>query len=120
VATTGGDVIGQSITTGGSVANNAIGTGGNLAGKVIDAAGNIIQGAETGLGNLLHTNGSVVSNGGDRDRDREQGYGGSFMHPGLGTNNQPLVSQYAGYGSLLDKNGANYIPVTADFSAFRH
>jgi len=130
------------------VINNTVDTVGNVAEKTVDAAGNVIVGAEKVVGgvamgagaavggiasgaagivnNAISTTGSVANNLIDTAQGQpgygqpgygQPGYGQSgYGQPGFSKGNSP-IDNYSYYGALPEK-GANYMPITADFSAF--
>uniref|UniRef100_A0A6C0DLW1 Uncharacterized protein n=1 Tax=viral metagenome TaxID=1070528 RepID=A0A6C0DLW1_9ZZZZ len=103
----------------GLLKDTASGATGLLKGAASEAKG-LIRDAGSGVKDIL-TQGS-------RDRDRQVGtyYGEDIRYRNngtvpmvLGTQNQ-YTDQYSYYGTLPQKDGANFMPITADFSSFRH
>jgi hypothetical protein len=139
---------GTVVDNGKSVINNTVSTVGNVAETTVDAAGNVISGAEKGLGTAvggvasgigssvggiatgvasvantaITTAGSVANNLIDAPQNygSSQGYAGSvqsgYAQPGFAKGSAP-IDNYSYYGALPAK-GANYMPITADFSKF--
>jgi hypothetical protein len=133
---------GTMVNDGKSVINNTVDVAGDVAEKTVDTAGNVIVGAEKVVGgvalgagaaiggaaigasniinNAINTTGSVANNLIDTAQapGYGQGYGqsGTGQQPGFSTG-APPIDNYSYYGALPEK-GANYMPITADFSKF--
>jgi hypothetical protein len=144
---TTGNVINKTVDTTGNVINKTIDTTSNLltsggtgASNLLTSgatgATNLLTSGATGATNLLRDAGSGVSNILGKTLDttsnilggNSQGAGyyygglntntdGSYQAPGFSQGNPPTDS-YSYYGALQNK-GSQYIPITADFSAFK-
>ena len=123
------------------VINNTVDTVGDVAEKTVDAAGNVIVGAEKALGATAKGVGTaigmtaqgaagIVNNLIDTAQGQgyNQPYGQSYGQPygqssaqsygqGSTAKGAPPVDNYSYYGAMPSK-GANYMPITADFSKF--
>ena len=136
VNTTGGLITGAAKGTKDVATDVVVGTK-NVATDVVVGTKNLVTGAAGEAKSLLKSAGSGVKDiltqgrgqGYDQGQDQGQyndvkpkGYGrwqqGDYSDPNLGTNNQPAMDQYSYYGSLPAKQATNFMPVTADFSAF--
>ncbi len=126
----------SAVGTVGNVANNALSTTGGIlqsagsgATNLLQSAGsgatNLLQSAGSGTADLLRSAGSGVSNiltGNQNENRGGSGYGGSGGSGGSGSGGyggyiNPSVDNY-NYNGALSNRSSNYIPVTADFSAF--
>jgi hypothetical protein len=122
----GGAAIGAGAAVGGTVGGAAIGAGEAVSGVATgagNAVGQIASGAAGIVNNAISTTGSVANNLIDTAQTPGQGYGqgygqgsGQGYQPGYSKGNPP-IDNYSYYGALPSK-GANYMPVTADFSKF--
>ena len=125
----GGAAIGAGAAVGGTLGGAAIGAGeavGGLATGAGNAVGGIASGAAGIVNNAISTTGSVANNLIDTAQGQpgygqpgygQSGYGQSgYGQPGFSKGNPP-IDNYSYYGALPEK-GANYMPITADFSAF--
>jgi len=140
----GKSVINNTVDNVSNVAGKTVDTAGNVIGKTVDVAGNAITGAEkvvgaTALGagvavggvaigaskvlnNAINTTGSVANNlidigqGQGSAGQGSAGQGSAGQSPGFATG-APPIDNYSYYGALPAK-GANYMPITADFSKF--
>jgi len=126
VAQTGADVLNKTAGAVGSVANKALDTVGGVvgtAGGVVkdlskDVTG-LVGGAGTGVKDVLTNNNrygydntrTIGPNGKPVPINRTEG---AFNSP-YGTSTR---DQYSYYGALPSKGDSNFMPVTADFSAF--
>ena len=125
-------------------AGNAFGSVTNLAGGVVNTAADLVKGAGSGAVGLVKDFGSGVANLGQgswntqqqqqpqpqfAQQQQQQPVGGNAagytpFTPVSGKSfgniqgSQTPVDNYSAYGALQSKGG-NYMPVTADFSAFR-
>jgi len=121
IAQTGAGVLNTASNTVGSVANKALDTVGNVAGDVTG----IFKGQSHGT-NAFNQNDQSSINNSLYGQDNTQTVGpdgkpiiinrteGAFKSP-YGTS---TMDQYSYYGTLPNKGFSNYMPVTADFSAF--
>jgi hypothetical protein len=142
---TAGNVIGKTVDTAGNVIGKTVDTAGNVigktvdtVGKTVDTAGNLIGGTVNTAGNLLQSAGSGtvglikdVSRGGVvtgpvgvvSDSNTYTGAGtpsgsvGGSQYTGASIGSTP-IDNYSYYGALQSRGSSNYIPVTANFSAF--
>ena len=125
----GGAAIGAGAAVGGTVGGAAIGAGeavGGLATGAGNAVGGLASGAAGIVNNAISTTGSVANNLIDTAQGQpgysqpgygQPGYGQSgYGQPGYSKGNPP-IDNYSYYGALPEK-GANYMPITADFSKF--
>ena len=143
VALTAGNVVNKTVDTAGNIVYKITDAAGNVVNRTFDAAGNLIngsidlvKGAGSGLANIFKSpNGASVNSPG--------GIGGvsSWQNPvsqvtaigaqnsdGPGTisdstfgnmpGSQTPIDNYSYFGALQSK-GANYMPITSDFSSFR-
>jgi hypothetical protein len=136
VNTTGGLLTGAAKGTKDVATDVVIGTK-NVATDVVVGTRDLVTGAAGEAKNLLKSAGSGVKDILTQGQGQGQGYGqgqgqyddtkpkeygrwqqGDYSDPNLGTNNQPAMDQYSYYGSLPAKQATNFMPVTADFSAF--
>jgi hypothetical protein len=110
-------------TVGGAVglAKETVGGTVGLARETVGGAVDLVKGAGTGAVNLLGPkNPTQVGSSGEAQYDENGqlisgGSGGGSQ--GLGRQGIPGIDPYSYYGALPRK-GANYMPITADFSAF--
>lgn len=130
----GGAAIGAGAAIGGTVGGAAIGAGeavGGLATGAGNAVGGLASGAAGIVNNAISTTGSVANNLIDTAQGQsgygqpgygqtgygQTGYGQTgYGQPGYSKGNPP-IDNYSYYGALPEK-GANYMPITADFSKF--
>jgi len=130
INTTGGLITGAAKGTKDVATDVVVGTK-NVATDVVVGTKNLVTGAASEAESLLKSAGSGIKDILTQDHSKGQGQGsqtdikpkgygrwqqGDFSS--LGTNNQPAIDQYSYYGSLPAKPASNYMPVTADFSAF--
>ncbi len=115
-----GDVTGlagSAIGTAGGLAGSAIGTVGGVVNNAVNTAGGLLYSAGSGATNLLRSaggNGPVGLN----YQNTQGGQGGQRdTHYSSENNKNTPIDNYSQYGALQTKGG-NYMPVTADFSAF--
>lgn len=112
-----GNVVEKTVDAAGNVIEKTVDAAGNVLEKTLGAAGSILSGAERGLGNLLQGTAQgrpTQIKGQGTNQQRSQ------VYQAPGTQSQPLSDQYSYYGALPSKGDSQYMPVTADFSAFRH
>ena len=113
----------------GAFANNVVNTAGNLAGGVIGLAGTALGDATSlakGVGNGIMQLGSSNGPNDSNVSNVSNGTGVSATGPYGTTSDKTFgnipgktpIDNYSYYGALQSK-GANYMPVTADFSSFR-
>jgi len=114
VAQTGANVLNTATGTVGSVANSAIGAVSNVASDVTG----LIGGAGSGVKDLLTQGNQGKDNtttlGPDGKPITINRTEGAFKSP-YGTS---TIDQYSYYGTLPNKGNSNFMPLTADFSAF--
>jgi hypothetical protein len=113
----GGVAVGAGALAGGVVAGagSVIGGAGNVVGEVVGGAENIATSAITGVSNILSSGqGQGQAQVGEKQpgQNNRNSY---LMTPG--TQNQ-YNDPYSYYGQLPAKGPAQFMPVTADFSAF--
>ena len=115
-----GNVIGDTVNTAGSIVNTAIDTTGKVVTGTVGAAthlvGSTVHAAEnvaTSLINAPGQQGYGYASQGYGYAGQSYGYAGQ---PGQG-NGAAAGADYSYYGALPAK-GANFMPITADFSAF--
>ena len=117
------------------VVNNTVDAAGNVINTTVDTTGKVLTGtvgAATGLvNNVVNEVGGVAKaliNAPQNGGSYSTGVGGSYGNasyggngvggaPGFSQGNAP-IDNYSYYGALPEK-GADYMPVTTDFSAFR-
>lgn len=135
-----GNVVGKTLDTASNVVGKTFDTAGNLVGKTFDATGNIVGKTFDAAGNLL---GSTADRLGLDRVGYNQSYrgpvntsssanaagystgGSSAMEYRSGSNNTGVPTypnaspkdQYS-YNGALQSKGANFIPLTTDFSRF--
>jgi hypothetical protein len=133
-----GDVLSKAVGTTGDVVNKTVDTAGNVVtgvvGKTLDTAGNVVGKTFDTAGNILGSAGRAI--GLDRLNMDRVGYTQSYRGPvntSSSANAQGYNRNTTGYSALpngnpndpysyngkLQSKGANFIPVTADFSQFR-
>jgi hypothetical protein len=119
-----GGVINNAVNTVGGVATNVVGEVGNVAGDIVTTAGSIVNTAANNVTGLLKPSGqpgvSASASADPRTVGTDQSstkQSGVQRNSYFGTQNQ-TVDQYSYNGQLPTKSASNYIPVTADFSAF--
>jgi hypothetical protein len=124
------------------IVNNTVDTAGKIVNTTVDTAGKIVGGAEKVVGgtvgavagvanNAINTVGSILTQGsngsssGSNSLYSSSGNSGSLQSagaaaiPGQGqaTAGSTPIDNYSRYGALVSK-GANFIPITTDFSRF--
>ena len=135
-----GNVVGKTLDATGNVVGKTFDTAGNVVGKTFDAAGNIVGKTFDAAGNLLGstadrlgldrvgynqsyrgpTNTSTSSNAtGYQPNSR----GSSEYRPGSNNTGVPTLPNASpkdaySYNGALQSKGANFIPITTDFSRF--
>jgi len=135
-----GGVLNNTVNTVGGLANNIVGNVGSVAGGIVSTTGNVLNNAandvtgifKPGQSNIMQgsRNGGINSMGQQSSpygintrRSLSSPYGTQLndgQQPYYGTQNQinNPVDQYSYYGQLPAKGDANFLPLTADFSAF--
>lgn len=138
IATAASNTVNNTVSTAGNVAGETVDAAGNVIGGAASGAGAVVGGVAIGAGeavggiargaagivnNAINTTGSIANNlidgaQGQSGYGGQYGYGGQsrYGQPGFSTGNPP-IDNYSYYGALPAK-GANYMPVTADFSKF--
>jgi hypothetical protein len=105
------------------VASNVVGAVGNVAGDVVTTAGSIVNTAANDITGLLTQGGQAAAGTGTGTGSDQSA---EFINPkqsGLqrntyyGTQNQ-TSDKYSYNGQLPSKAASNFLPITADFSAF--
>jgi hypothetical protein len=128
---TAGDIVEKTVDTVGDVAGGVAVGAGALAGGVVAGAGSVIGGAEHAVGDVVGGAENIASSaitgvsnilssgkGATQIDEKQPGQNNRnsyLMTPG--TQNQ-YNDPYSYYGQLPAKGPANFMPVTADFSAF--
>ena len=119
-----GDVVNTAVNKVGNVASNVVGAAGNFAGSVVKTTGSVLKTAAGDVSGIFKPSGDSNKQGDANDnqivRTQEQSQSkqsGTQRNSYYGTHNQ-IVDQYSYNGQLTSRGSANYIPVTADFSAF--
>jgi hypothetical protein len=117
---TAGGVVGAGLLGAGLVgaaaintAGTAIGAAGDLAEEIVDDVTGLAKGAGSGIKDILTLRPTDVRKPVAINRTE-----GSFKSPYGTTTGTQSGDQYSYYGALPSKGDSNYIPVTADFSAF--
>jgi hypothetical protein len=117
---TAGGVVGAGLLGAGLVgaaaintAGTAIGAAGDLAEEIVDDVTGLAKGAGSGIKDILTLRPTDVRKPVVINRTE-----GSFKSPYGTTTGTQSGDQYSYYGALPSKGDSNYIPVTADFSAF--
>ena len=141
IVNTAGDVVGGTVNAATGLVGNLADTASNLVGGTVNAATGLVGGTIGTAADLLKSAGSGLTNRWDtnnqfsvgqqqQQQQQQQGQGGqgnsSLGYTPFGstssktfgnTGKQAPVDNYSHYGALQSKGG-NYMPVTADFSAF--
>ena len=146
IVNTAGDVVGGTVNAATGLVGNLADTASNLVGGTVNAATGLVGGTIGTAADLLKSAGSGLTNRWDtnnqfsvgQQQQQQQGQGGQGgqQQGGQGTSSlgytpfgstssktfgntgkQAPVDNYSHYGALQSKGG-NYMPVTADFSAF--
>jgi len=116
-----GDVVNTTVNKVGDVATNVVGAAGNLAGTVVKTTGSVLKTAaddvtglfkSSGNSNLQPTNADLTIRSAEQPKQS-----GTQRNTYYGTHNQ-IVDQYSYNGQLTSRGSGNYMPITADFSAF--
>ena len=124
---TAGNIVGKTLDTAGNIVGGTVGTAGNIIGGTVGAATGLIQSAGSGVSNLLNPNrfgydqsyrGPNQNNVGSYGYVPQQNYMASSGTYNQGSAPGSNVDIYSQYGALPSK-GANYRPITTDFSSFR-
>jgi len=117
---TAGGVVGAGLLGAGLVgaaaintAGKAIGAAGQLAENVVDDVTGLAKGAGSGVKDILTMRPTDVRKPVVINRTE-----GSFKSPYGTTTGTQSGDQYSYYGALPSKGDSNYMPITADFSAF--
>jgi hypothetical protein len=140
IVNTAGNAVDSVVGTAGNLANTVVGTAGNAVGSVVNLAGetvgtaaDLVKGAGSGLMNMGNNQGyynnmngtgtagtvgtvgmaGTGTGGYGQNGNSVGGYAAGNYRPGY-----TPIDNYSYYGALQSKGG-NYMPVTADFSAFR-
>ena len=146
IVNTAGDVVGGTVNAATGLVGNLADTASNMVGGTVNAATGLVGGTIGTAADLLKSAGSGLTNRWDtnnqfsvgQQQQQQQGQGGQGgqQQGGQGTSSlgytpfgstssktfgntgkQAPVDNYSHYGALQSKGG-NYMPVTADFSAF--
>lgn len=116
-----GDVVNTTVNKVGDVATNVVGAAGNLAGTVVKTTGSVLKTAADDVTGLFKSSGNSNLQPTNTDltiRSAEQPkQSGTQRNTYYGTHNQ-IVDQYSYNGQLTSRGSGNYMPITADFSAF--
>jgi hypothetical protein len=139
IVNTAGNAVGSVVGTAGNLANTVVGTAGNAVGSVVNLAGetvgtaaDLVKGAGSGLMNMGNNQGYYNNMNGTGTAGTVGMAGTGTGTGGYGQNGNSVggyeagnyrpgytpIDNYSYYGALQSKDG-NYMPVTADFSAFR-
>ena len=120
---TTGEVVNKTVDTAGNVVTGVVGktldTAGNVVGKTFDTAGNILGSAGHALG--LDRVGYSQSYGGPVNTSSSanaQGYGYNRNMTGYSSLPNGNPRDPYSYNGQLQSKGANFIPITANFSSF--
>lgn len=118
-----GGVVNNAVNTVGGVATNVVGEVGNVAGDIVTTAGSIVNTVANDVTGLLKPSGQAAGAGaaagaktGAADSINPK-QSGVQRNSYFGTQNQ-TVDQYSYNGQLPTKSASNFLPITADFSAF--
>uniref|UniRef100_A0A6C0HU58 Uncharacterized protein n=1 Tax=viral metagenome TaxID=1070528 RepID=A0A6C0HU58_9ZZZZ len=133
-----GGAVSDTVSGAGSLAEKAGGgtvdllksAGSGTAGFVKDAgsgAVGLIKDAGSGAVGLIKDAGSGAMSLANNNNNRGEGQSGRGSQGGQGVGYTPVsgsgpqsMDQYSYYGTLPSKGSSNFMPVTADFSSFRH
>jgi hypothetical protein len=96
------------------LAKETVGGAVGLAKETVGGAVDLVKGAGTGAVNLLGAKNPTQLGGGESGTDDSES---GDSRRSLGKQGIPGIDPYSYYGALPAK-GANYMPITADFSAF--
>ena len=106
-----GNIIGSTVNAAGSIVNTAIDTTGKVVTGTVGAAANVAN-------NLINAPGYVPPPVYGQPGYGQPGYGQpGYGQPGYGQPGFSAGADYSYYGAIPPK-GANFMPITADFSAF--
>ncbi len=124
-----GNVVGKTLDTAGNVVGKTFDTAGNIVGKTFDAAGNLLGSTADRLGldrvgyNQSYRGPTNTSTSNNAAGYQSNSQGSSEYRPGsnnTGVSTLPNASpkDAYSYNGALQSKGANYIPITTDFSRF--
>lgn len=136
---TAGNVVNKTVDVAGNVVNKTLDTATNVVGKTFDTAGNLVGKTFDAAGNLLGSTadrlgldrvgysqsyrGPVNNSSSANASGYQSGTSGSEYRPGSNNTgvatlpNASPTDQYS-YNGALQPKGANFIPITTDFSRF--
>jgi len=106
----------NTVDTVGDVTNKIIGGVENVAGDVVSTTGDVLKTVSKDFTGLLKNNPHQLQSS-YRGNMNQPYYGANMNQQSYGTQNQ-TVDQYSYYGQLQSNGSSNFLPVTADFSAF--
>jgi hypothetical protein len=119
-----GGLVGGTVGTAANLVGGTVGTAANLVGGTIGTTANLLGSAGSGLTNMLKNDSSRVGYTQSYQGAQQNGY--NRNNTGIATqNNSYSMGTQAGapidtysYNGALQSKGANFRPLTADFSAF--
>jgi hypothetical protein len=124
-----GNVVGKTLDAAGNVVDKTFDTAGNIVGKTFDAAGNLLGSTADRLGldrvgyNQSYRGPTNTSTSANVNGYQSNSRGSSEYRPGsnnTGVSTLPNASpkDAYSYNGALQPKGANFIPITTDFSRF--
>ena len=124
-----GNVVGKTLDAAGNVVGKTFDTAGNIVGKTFDAAGNLLGSTADRLGldrvgyNQSYRGPTNTSTSANVNGYQSNSRGSSEYRPGsnnTGVSTLPNASpkDAYSYNGALQPKGANFIPITTDFSRF--
>ena len=124
-----GNVVGKTLDTASNVVGKTFDTAGNLVGKTFDAAGNLLGSTADRLGldrvgynqsyrGPVNTSSSANAAGYSRGGSSAMEYRPGSNNTGVPTYPNASPKDAYSYNGALQSKGANFIPLTTDFSRF--
>lgn len=124
-----GNVVGKTLDAAGNVVGKTFDTAGNIVGKTFDAAGNLLGSTADRLGldrvgynqsyrGPTNTSTSAIVNGYQSNSRGSSEYRPGSNNTGVSTLPNASPKDAYSYNGALQPKGANFIPITTDFSRF--
>jgi hypothetical protein len=118
-----GNVVTKTIDTAGNIVNKTLDTAGGIVNKTVDTAGDIIGGAGDKVAGLFKSDPTQINYDKKNQGQREQGpyYGqrGQGQYATYGGTDSVGADSYSRNSVITAPRTGNFLPTTADFSAFR-